>query len=79
MKWLRKIFSRKQKPQAGLTFTSTFGKKVEVGAVVCYVCKNYFFIARADFEKPTFCPYCGLNFGAALETVPGEALEEHIV
>lgn len=77
MKWLRRLFGGK--PQAGLTFTSTLGMKIDVGAVVCYACKNYFFITRADFEKPKFCPYCGLNFGSNMETVPGSAMEEHIV
>jgi uncharacterized CHY-type Zn-finger protein len=79
VKWIRKFFARKPAPQAGLTFTSTLGKRIDVGMVLCYTCKNYFFVTRAELETPKFCPYCGVNFGQATEIVAGEAMEEHIV
>lgn len=77
MKFLRKLFRRK--PKALLTYTSNNGNKIEVGALVCSTCKNYFFVARAELEKPRFCAYCGTDFGSKIDIVPGEAVEELIV
>lgn len=79
MKFLRNLFRRK-KPQALLTYTSDkLGRKLEVGAIVCNTCKNYFFVTRAELEKPKFCPYCGIDFSRSLEIVDGGDVDDLIL
>jgi hypothetical protein len=34
----------------------------ELDGVRCGSCQNFFWIADAHLEAPTFCPYCGIRF-----------------
>ena len=44
----------------------------------CIECKNYFFtevipLLPADFELPSYCPFCGTKFTHIVEGAPGGA------
>lgn len=38
------------------------GKAVDVAAIHCNACKNYFWAAHCEIQMPAFCPYCGREF-----------------
>lgn len=63
MNWLRRLFRRKPEARrATLILTLKYGTKVDVGSILCQQCQNFFFAPQMEYEKPSFCPFCGLKF-----------------
>lgn len=46
----------------GLELDRSDGAKISVDAMHCGTCRNYFWAALAEIERPSFCPYCGVRF-----------------